>query len=214
MPDSKPLYVTNPEQWLQEQATGPDLLCLILFRGAWCKYDKHYLRKLGHHHITTMKKENVRLIAWTSQGEEAAKKADQEWGLANEFGYDLVIGDETLALAKYLMEDEILPGLKIATPEEAKVQDLVPKNSYPNGIVMPGMVWYAHHGNLVFQWASRFEEPGLGGPNRPEPLDLWEHILKRKHALDHGNAIMPVHGNELKMCTNDVEIFFSNCVIL
>jgi len=90
-------------------------LCLIIFRGAWCKCDKYYLRKLGHHHVTTMKKENVRLVAWTSQGEEAAKKADKEWGL--------VIGDETLALAKYLMEDEILPGLKIATPQEAKVKE-------------------------------------------------------------------------------------------
>jgi len=70
-----------------------------------------------------MKKENVRLVAWTSQGEEAAKKADKEWGLSKEFAYDLVIGDETLALAKYLMEDEILPGLKIATPQEAKVKE-------------------------------------------------------------------------------------------
>ena len=41
--------------------------------------------------------------------------------------------------------------------------------------------------------------------------DLWEQVLKRKHALDKGDAIMPVHGNELRQCTSPLEV---NCVIL
>ena len=155
MTEEKPLYVTDAEKWLKETVKGPDLLCIVFFRGSWCKYDKYYLRKLGQHHITTMKAEKVTLIAWTSEGAAGAKKADEEWGLTKEFGYDMVIGDETNALANHLKEDEILPGLVTATPGEAHVAEQVPEGSYPNGIVMPAMIWYAHHGNLVLQWESR-----------------------------------------------------------
>ena len=31
--------------------------------------------------------------------------------------------------------------------------------------------------------------------------EIWKQVLKRKHALDIGNAIMPVHGSQLKMTT-------------
>ena len=41
--------------------------------------------------------------------------------------------------------------------------------------------------------------------------DLWDQVLKRKHALDKGDAIMPVHGNELRQCTTPFEV---NCIIL
>ena len=218
MTEEKPLYVTNPEKWLEETVKGtPELVCIVLFRGSWCKYDKYYLRKLGQHHITTMKNEKVTLIAWTSEGAAGAKKADEEWGLTKDFGYDLVIGDETNALANHLKEDEVLPGLITATPGEAKVaQNLITEGAYPNGIVMPAMVWYAHHGNLVLQWESKFEEAsGWGGPSgRPEVANLWEMILKRKHALDHGNAIMPVHGDSIKLCAYDWEVNLSNCSVL
>lgn len=163
----KPLYVTNPERWVEETVHGADLACIVIFRGSWCKYDRHYLRKLGQH-LKSMtgggggggtgnggdskkkKKSNVvekvKLIAWTSEGSDGAKKADDEWGLTAEHGYDVVIGDETLGLAKFLIEDEILPNLQIKTPEEAKVKDLVADGSYPNGICMAGQAWWAHHG--------------------------------------------------------------------
>lgn len=209
---SKPLYVSNPEQWLQENVHGPDLFGIVIFRGSWCKYDKYYLRKLGHFLKTV--KEDVTLVAWTSEGEAGAKKADEEWGLTKDCGYKMVIGDDTNALANHLVDDVVLEHLKTATPAEAKVQDLVQEGSYPNGIVMPGMVWYAHHGNLVFQWCSPFEEPGLGGPDRPEPNDFWNHLLRRKFALDQGSAVMPIHGEDLKMCTNDFEVTLSQCDIL
>ena len=76
------------------------------------------------------------------------------------------------------------------------------------------MVWYAHHGNLVLQWESKFEAPSWGGGSgRPEVLALWTEILKRKHALDHGNAIMPVHG-DMKLCANDWEVNLSNCSVM
>lgn len=161
-----------------------------------------------------MQKENVKLIAWTSEGAKGAAKADKEWGLTKELGYDLVIGDETNALANYLKEDEILPNIVTATPAEAKVQDLVEEGSYPNGMVMAAMAWWAHHGTITFEWASKFEEPTLGGPGRPEPNYVWEQVLKRKHALDHGNAIMPVHGDDIKMCTSDMDITLSSCALL
>lgn len=202
-------------QWLEETAAGPDLLCIVIFRGSWCKYDKHYLQKLGHHHKTTMKKEKVQIIAWTSEGEAGAARADKEWGLTEDFGYDAVLGDETNALANWLKEDEILPRLVTATPEEAHVTHLLPEGStYPNGIVMPGMVWYAHHGNPVFQWEKTCEAPEYGGPGRPDPVALWEAVLKRKHALDHGNAVMPCHGTAMKLCSTDLDLFASSCSIL
>lgn len=213
MSESKPLYVSNPEQWLDETVKGPDLVCLVIFRGSWCKYDAYYLKKLGQHHKTVMSKENVKLIAWTSEGEEGAKKADELWGLTKDFGYDLVIGDETNALAEWLKEDEILPNLVVKTPEEAKVQNLVTSGTYPNGIVMAGQVWWAHHGMIAFEWASAFEEPGLGGPGRPDPAWVWEQVLKRKHALDHGSTVMPVHGKDIKMCTSDMDVTMSSCSV-
>jgi hypothetical protein len=161
-------------------------------------------------------KEKIQMIAWTSEGEEGAAKANKEWGLTKEFGFDGVYGDETIALANWLKEDEVLPDLVIKTPKEAKVTQLAKEGSYSNGVVMPGMVWYAHHGNMVFQWVSKFDESSsnLGGPGRPEPADLWDQVLKRKHALDHGNAVMPSHGTDVKLCTNDTEVAMASCSIL
>jgi len=209
-----PLYVSNPEQWLDQTVKGPDLVCLVIFRGSWCKYDKHYLRKLGQHHKSVMKKENVKIIAWTSEGADGAKKADEEWGLTKNFGYDMVIGDDSNALAKWLIEDEILPNLVIKTKEEVNLQDTVPEGSHPNGIVMAGQAWWAHHGLIAFEWESKCEEPDFGGPNRPDPVFVWEQVLKRKHALEHGNAIMPLHRDNIKMCTSDAEVDSSSCSML
>ena len=165
--------------------------------------------------MTTMKKEKVKIIAWTSEGEAGAVRADEKWGLTKDYGFNAVLGDNTNALAKWLKEDEILPGLVTLSPEEAKVSQILPEGSiYPNGIVMPGMVWYAHHGSPVFQWVKPFEAPDYGGPGRPDPVALWEAVLKRKHALDHGNAVMPCHGAQMKMCSTDLEVTMSNCVIV
>lgn len=201
-------------QWLEQTVTGPDLVCLVIFRGSWCKYDKHYLQKLGDFYSSTMKKENVRIIAWTSEGAEGASRADTAWRLTKDFGYDAVLGDETNALANWLKEDELLPNLQIASPEDAHVTGLLPEgSSYPNGIVMPGMIWYAHHGNPVFEWTKTMEPPGYGGPGRPDPAALWEVVLKRKHALDIGNAVMPSHGTQMKMCSDDKDVMLSNCEV-
>ena len=109
------------------------------------------------------------MIAWTSEGANGAKKANEEWELTSKFGYDEVLGDDTNALAKYLVDDCILEHLKTMTPEEANVQDKVTEGTYPNGLVQPGMIWYAHHGSLVLQWEAKVEPPHFGGPNRPLP---------------------------------------------
>jgi hypothetical protein len=211
-----PLYVSNPEKWLEETVKESDVTGIVIFRGSWCKYDRHYLKKLGHYHNATMKGENVKLIAWTSEGAEGAAKADKEWGLTTECGYDLVIGDETLGLAKYLKEDELLPDLAIATPEELGVQGLITPGTYPNGIVLPGQAWWAHHGMVVFEWDCKFDPAAglVGGPGRPDPTFVWEQVKKRKHALDIGNAVMPVHGDDIKYCTTDVEVMLSSCSLL
>jgi hypothetical protein len=147
-------------QWLEETAHGPELMCLVIFRGSWCKYDKYFLQKLGEYHQKVLKADNVKIFAWTSEGEEGAAKADAEWGLTKTYGYDAVLGDETLALAKWLVEDEVLPDLVTTTPQELGVT--VPENSHKNGVVLPGIIWYAHHGNMVFQWVAKVP----GGPGR------------------------------------------------
>mmetsp|Transcript_5361 Transcript_5361/g.11357 ORF Transcript_5361/g.11357 Transcript_5361/m.11357 type:complete len:223 (-) Transcript_5361:64-732(-) len=211
-------YVTDPEKWLDETVHGPDLCCIVIFRGSWCKYDHYYLKKLGTHHKNIMKKENVKLIAWTSEGPEAAKKADEEWGLTKEHSYDLVLGDETNALANYLKEDMILEDLVVTTPDDAKVSAEEQKamvGTYPNGMVNPAMVWYAHHGNLVLNWTSKFdvEKGETGEKGRPDIDQVWEHVVKRKHALDHGNAVMPAHG-DMKLCAvSDAELQTAGCII-
>ena len=150
------------------------------------------------------------MIAWTSEGEEGAKKADEEWSLTKEHGYTEVIGDDTCSLAKYLQSTCLLEKLITSSLEEAHLEKTV--GAYPNGIVQPGMIWYAHHGSVVLQWeATNIVEPPLFGGNRPHPKELFEQVLKRKHALDKGEAVIPVHGNQLKQCCSAMEV---NCVIM
>ena len=211
---SAPLYVTNPEQWLDETVKA-DMVGLVIFRGSWCKFDRYYLRKLGQ--FIKQKQdagESVKLIAWTSGGPQDAKKADEEWGLTKECGFSAVIGDETAALAKYLMEDELLPNLVISKDpkNDANIEGL-PEGSYPNGLVMAGQVWWAHRGTVCFEWTSKVEPPSFGGPNRPDPTYVWQQVEKRKHALEHGNAIMPAHGDDIKMCASETEVNASGCVV-
>ncbi|KAL3944017.1 MAG: hypothetical protein SGBAC_001927 [Bacillariaceae sp.] len=210
MSEEKPLYVTDPEKWLHDLAKSNDFVGIVIFRGHWCKYDKHYLKKLGKFNKDTIQSEHLKLIAWTSEGADGAKRADEEWGLTTKLGFDEVIGDDTNALANYLVEDCILENIKIITPEEAHVADTVTEGTYPNGMVQPGMIWYAHHGSLVLQWESEVTPPDFGGRNRPLPQDMWEEVMKRKHALDVGKDVMPVHGRELRQCTTNMDV---NCVI-
>jgi hypothetical protein len=169
MTDEKPLYASDPEKWLNDLTAKNDFVGIVIFRGSWCKYDKHYLRKLGKYNKDTIQSDQLKLIAWTSEGAEGAKKADEAWELTSKFGFDEVIGDDTNALAKYLVEDCILEKLVTMTPEEANVKNQVTPDTYPNGMVQPGMIWYAHHGSLVLQWESDVTPPHFGGPNRPHP---------------------------------------------
>jgi glyoxylase-like metal-dependent hydrolase (beta-lactamase superfamily II) len=53
---------------------------------------------------------------------------------------------------------------------------------------------------------SNIDAPGYGGPGRPDPVALWETVHKRKHALDLGNAVMPSHGAQMKMCMTEEEV--------
>jgi hypothetical protein len=255
-----PLYVSNPEQWLEETIRGPDdLVGLVIFRGSWCPYDHYYLCKLGRfiqsqllstnedkqqhvllQDLTTGEKSTIRLIAWTSEGAKGAKRADDEWKLTKEYGYSEVIGDETAALAKYLKEEElVLPDLVILQQDNVsscqrqaimKQQHshhnndddddgvVLPEDasSYPNGMVLANQVWWAHHGTVCFEWSSKGDHgPDFGGPSgRPDPAFVWEQVCKRKHALDHGNAVMPAHGDNIKMCaTSELEIKAAGCNI-
>ena len=98
--EEQELYVRNPELWLQQETESTEYMCLVIFRGAWCKFDEHYLKLLGEYHRDYMP--DVKLIAWTSEGADAARKADEAWGLSKKFGYAAVIGDENIRLAKYL----------------------------------------------------------------------------------------------------------------
>ncbi|KAG7365311.1 hypothetical protein IV203_038514 [Nitzschia inconspicua] len=204
-------FVTDPEKWLHDISEQNDFVGIVIFRGSWCKFDKHYLQKLGDYSKDKMPTEKLKLIAWTSEGAAAAKKADDEWNLTKNHGFDAVIGDETNALAKYLIDDCLLEKLVISTPEEAHVESLITPDTYPNGLVQPGMIWYAHHGTVVLQWEATVEAPHYGGPNRPHPEELFDQVIKRKHALDKGEAVIPVHGNTLKQCASPWEV---NCVIM
>jgi hypothetical protein len=180
MTDEKPLYVTDPEKWLKELTTSNDFVGIVLFRGSWCKYDKYYLQKLGKFNMEKMKPDGLnKLIAWTSEGVEGATKANEAWGLTKDFGYDVVLGDDTNALAKYLVEDCILEHIVTMSPEDAKLTDQITPGTYPNGIVMPGMIWYAHHGSLVLQWEAKVEEPDFGGPTRPTPQGTMRHVCAK-----------------------------------
>ena len=167
MTDTTPLFVSDPEKWLNDLTSQSDFVGIVIFQGSWCKYDEYYLHKLGKYNKEKMKAEGLKLIAWTSEGPEGAKKADEKWGLTKNYGFEQVIGDETNALAKYLVDDCILEHLVTMTPEEANAKDMV--GTYPNGIVQPGMVWYAHHGSLVLQWESKAKPKGFFAPTRPNP---------------------------------------------
>jgi hypothetical protein len=169
MANETPLYVSNPEKWLNDLTHNNDFVGVVIFQGAWCKYDEHYLHKLGKYNKDKMKGEGLKLIAWTSEGAEGAKKADEKWGLTKDYGFSEVIGDDTNALAKYLVDDCILEHLVTQTPEEAGAKDQVTEGTYPNGIVQPGMIWYAHHGSLVLQWEKKSKDSGFFTATRPNP---------------------------------------------
>ena len=132
-------YITDPEEWLQDITKHHEYVCIVIFRGSWCKQDQYYLTKLGEMQLEAMKKEGVYLIAWTSEGEEEARRADLGWGLTSILGYDMVIGDRSCALAEWLKEDQLLP--KLIKNEQ-------------NGDIQPAIVFFAHHGNFVFHWEA------------------------------------------------------------
>jgi hypothetical protein len=163
-----PLYVSDPEKWIHEVGHDNDILCVVIFRGVWCPYDKHYLELLG-----PTKPEKCYMVAWTSQGEDAAKEAQEQWNLTD---YDLVTGDKTASLAKYLIEDELLPKLNISPAGDAtKVKYSLRDDDYPEGLVQPGMVIFAHKGNLVMHWEAEVTEANLyGAANRPDPEGTLE----------------------------------------
>jgi hypothetical protein len=156
-----PLFVSNPEQWIAElNATNETaIVAIVIFRGSWCEYDAHYLEKLADEGLP----EDTYLVAWTSEGQAGADKAKATWDLSK---YKEVIGDETCALAQYLSDEEILPDL-IITPKA----DLNLTEGYPNGVVQPGFVMFAHHGNMVCHWVQEVvtAENAMGGANRPNP---------------------------------------------
>lgn len=172
MTEGVPLYISDPEKWLNDLTQTTDFVGIVIFQGSWCKYDKHYLQKLGTYNKEKMQAEGLKLIAWTSEGAQGAKKADELWGLTTNYGFAEVIGDETNALAKYLVDDCILEHLATKTPEEANVQGLATEGKYPNGIVQPGMIWYAHHGSLVLQWEKKGDTGGFFSPTRPNPQGM------------------------------------------
>ena len=211
------LYVTDPEKWLNDLTSNNDFVGIVIFRGSWCKYDKHYLQRLGDFSKNKMESQHLKLIAWTSEGAEGAKKADEEWSLTKDHGFSEVIGDDTCALAKYLVDDCLLEKLVTTpSPKDINVEEIIKKQNspgtYPNGLVQPALLWYAHHGSLVLQWEAVVEQSsGFGGPNRPNPPDLFEQVLKRKHALELGEAVIPVHGSQLKQCTSDWDV---NCSVM
>ena len=37
-------------------------------------------------------------------------------------------------------------------------------------------------------------------------LEVWKQVLKRKHALDHGSAVFPVHASQLPTCTHACDV--------
>lgn len=217
MAEETPLYVSDPEKWLQETTDAKDLVCILIFRGSWCKYDRFYLRELGKFCQNKIKDsgETVKVIAWTSEGPEGAKKIDEELKLTSELGFSQVIGDEGNALANYfkefLQEEGNLGGLDIVPLENLQAGDDVKKSTskYPNGMASPCMLWYAHSGSLVLEWASN----NKGGPGRPELEEMWKKVLKRKKALDAGNATMPAHG-DMKLCADDLQVTLSTCIVL
>ncbi|MGV2389322.1 MAG UNVERIFIED_CONTAM: hypothetical protein LVR29_16925 [Microcystis novacekii LVE1205-3] len=162
MSSASPLYVSDPEKWIHDLGHEHDILFLVIFRGAWSPLDKHYLELLG-----PTKPSNCYMVAWTSQGEEGAAEAKEKWHLEN---FDLVIGDKTASLAKYLIEDEILPQLDInPVREELKTKYSIGDEDYPEGLVQPGMVLFAHKGNLIMHWEAEVSEATLyGAANRPD----------------------------------------------
>jgi len=207
----KPLYASDPEQWLKNVTRTHEYVCIVIFRGHWCSYDHAYLTEFGELNTEHMKKRGVYLIAWTSEGEEGAKLADEHWHLKSKYEFDEVIGDETGALGQWLKEDELLPNLITSSPVEAQVAHKITSGTYPNGIVQPGIAFYAHHGILVMHWEAKVLKPTYGGAHRPAPSEIWSRVKHRKHALDDGNAAMPINGETLKQTCEKLD---GNCNVM
>jgi hypothetical protein len=65
-------------------------------------------------------------------------------------------------------------------------------------------VWFANDGGGTLDWFIVFLTC-ITTIMFPVP-EVWKQVLKRKHALDHRNAIMPVHASQLKTCTSASDV--------
>ena len=118
-------------------------------------------------------------------------RGKKEWKLS-ESGYSLVVGDDTNTLAAHLVEDQLLPKLSVQPLEDIQVKEsktFSRPTGYPNGLVQPGMVIYAHRGNMIMHWEAKVEKSNVyGAANRPLP----EGTLARFDALGYEAALLIV----------------------
>mmetsp|Transcript_22745 Transcript_22745/g.33729 ORF Transcript_22745/g.33729 Transcript_22745/m.33729 type:complete len:192 (-) Transcript_22745:364-939(-) len=168
----------DPEAWLHSVFREHDensVVMIVFFRSSSDPYDQEYFKLLKE-----CKPSNSYVVAVSAEAEPSEPKE----------GVDLVLSDPTHALANYYKEDELLPGITFTDP----------KDGFPNGMVQPAFIVYAHHGTECAHWEQSdvSEATEFGAANRPEPKALWEAVMHRKHALDNGNAAIPVHGSKLE----------------
>ena len=110
----------------------------------------------------------------------------------------------------YYRDEELLPKLVITPKTDAHLpKDVFISGEYPNGIVQPAMLFYAHHGVEVLNWVAKVNRPYYGASSRPAPSEVWRKVQKRKESLDHGNAVLPAQGSKLKQCTTAFDVYGS-----
>lgn len=140
-----------------------DLNVLVFFRGDWCPFCQSYLRELNGEFASKIEALGGRIVAITSQSQEAATAAKQDWGL----GFD-VISDPSTELAQQFNVN--------VTPKEASPLAEHP-TEYPNGMTQTGVIILDSNGNQIYHWAVDPTEVNLhGASDRPLPEEVWAAI--------------------------------------
>jgi peroxiredoxin len=150
----------NPGAWLEAEIKSRRLTALVFFRGNWCPFCQGYLRELGGTFLSDLRAEGGDLIGITSQSEDGAQKAHQDWGLSFP-----THSEPSNTLASRF-------GIAI-TPKENTPLAKSP-DEYPHGMAQPGVVIVDQNGQPLVQWAIK---PGKanhnGATDRPLPSVIW-----------------------------------------
>jgi peroxiredoxin len=161
---------TTPANVLTE-VENYDLNVLVFFRGDWCPFCQSYLRELNGDFRSKIEAQGGRLVAITSQSDEAAQGAKEAWGL----DFD-VISDPSTDLAQQF-------NVNVTPKAESPLAEH--PTEYPNGMTQTGVIILDRNGEQIYHWAIDPTEVNLfGASDRPLTDEVWAAIDAQRNGTE------------------------------